>query len=81
MGFEAEYTLWSGLFARAGTPERVVKRLREAIRTAVDDPQFKSAMEKLQARVAYLDAPEFAKFWETDAARLTQAVRRMGQLE
>jgi tripartite-type tricarboxylate transporter receptor subunit TctC len=81
LGFEAEYNLWSGLFAAAGTPEPVMKKVREAVRVAVEDAQFRSAMEKLQASVAYLDAPEFRKFWEDDAARLSEAVRRIGKLE
>jgi tripartite-type tricarboxylate transporter receptor subunit TctC len=51
------------------------------VRAALDDAQFKSIMEKLQASLAYLDAPEFQKFWEVDAARLSAVVRRMGKLE
>jgi len=81
LGFEVEYNLWSGLFAPAGTPEPVMKKGREAVRAAIDDAQFKSAMEKLQASLAYLDAPNFAKFWEADAARLSAVVRRIGKLE
>lgn len=81
LGFDADYNLWSGLFAPAGTPDPVMKKLRDAVRTAIDDPQFKSVMGKLQASVAYLDAPEFQKFWEADAARLSAVVRRMGKLE
>lgn len=33
------------------------------------------------ADIAYLDAPEFASFWEADAARLSAVVRRIGKLE
>ena len=38
-------------------------------------------MEKLHAKLAYLDAPQFRNFWHADAARLTSVVRRMGKLE
>ncbi|MDZ4291230.1 MAG: hypothetical protein U1C47_04835, partial [Hydrogenophaga sp.] len=31
--------------------------------------------------LAYLGVPEFKTVWDLDAARLTQAVRRMGKLE
>jgi tripartite-type tricarboxylate transporter receptor subunit TctC len=81
LGFDFEYNLWSGLFAPAGTPDAVMKRLREAVRAAVEDALFKSVMEKLQASLAYLDAPEFQRFWEADAARLSAVVRRLGKLE
>ena len=39
-GFEAEFYIWSGVFAIKGTPEPAVKILREAIREAVKKPQF-----------------------------------------
>jgi hypothetical protein len=38
-------------------------------------------MKKSQASLAYLDAPEFRRFWEADAARLGAIVRRIGKLE
>jgi hypothetical protein len=31
--------------------------------------------------VAYMDAPEFAKFVETDSARLVAAVKKIGKVE
>jgi hypothetical protein len=38
-------------------------------------------MEKLQTPVAYLDAPEFQKFWDKDAAMLAAAVQKVGKVE
>ena len=32
LGYPVEYTIWSGLFAPAGTPEPVIRTLREAMR-------------------------------------------------
>ena len=31
--------------------------------------------------VAYLDAPEFQKYWERDAARLKVALEKIGKVE
>jgi hypothetical protein len=31
--------------------------------------------------VEYLDQPEFAKFWDTDAARIEDAVREIGRVQ
>lgn len=81
LGYDVEYNLWSGLFAPGGTPEPVIAKIRDAARAAVDDERFRAAMEKMHAKIAYLDAPEFKEFWEKDAARLTSVVRRMGKLE
>ena len=38
-------------------------------------------MEKIQTPIAYLDAPEFQKFWEKDAKMLADAIKRVGKVE
>ncbi|HEX6980412.1 MAG TPA: tripartite tricarboxylate transporter substrate binding protein [Alphaproteobacteria bacterium] len=78
---DVEFYIWSGVFVPAATPEPVVKVLRDAMRQVVQDPEFKSAMEKLQTPVVYMDAPEFRKFWDRDAAMLAAAVKRVGRIE
>jgi tripartite-type tricarboxylate transporter receptor subunit TctC len=78
---DVEFYIWAGLFAPAGLPEPVLRRVREATRQAVGDPDFRSAMEKLSTPITYLDAPEFRKFWADDAKRLAEAVRRVGRIE
>jgi tripartite-type tricarboxylate transporter receptor subunit TctC len=82
LGYEdVEFYIWSGLFAPAKTPEPVLKTLRETVAKAVQEPEFKEAMEKLETPVVYLDAPEFKSFWDKDAKRLAEAVRRVGKVE
>lgn len=76
-----EFYIWSGFFAPAATPEPVIKVLREATAKAVQAPDFKSAMEKMATPVAYMDAPEFRKFWNMDADRLVKAVRNIGKVQ
>jgi tripartite-type tricarboxylate transporter receptor subunit TctC len=78
---DVEFYIWAGMFAPAGIPEPVMRRLRDATRQALADPDFKAAMEKLSTPVAYLDAPEFQRFWADDARRLAEAVRRVGRIE
>ena len=77
-GFDADYQLWSGLFAPAGTPGEVVNVLRDAVRGAMDDPQFKASLLRQQASSAYMDTPEFQKYWAEDAKRLIDAVQKIG---
>jgi tripartite-type tricarboxylate transporter receptor subunit TctC len=55
--------------------------LREAVKRAVASAEFKDAMTKLETPIAYLDAPEFKKFWDKDAAMLAAAVKRVGRIE
>lgn len=78
LGIDVDYQLWSGLFAPTGTPPEVLQTLREAIRYAMDDPQLKASLARQQASPAYMDAPEFQKYWEADAARLISAVQKIG---
>jgi len=81
LGYDAEFYIWSGLFAPAGTPEPAMAALRNAARQAVNDPQFKQTMAAIETPVSYLDAPEFQKFWDRDAKRLIEVVRRIGKIE
>jgi tripartite-type tricarboxylate transporter receptor subunit TctC len=81
LGYDAEFYIWTGVFAPAATPLPVVNRLRDAVREAATSAQFKAAMEKLSTPVSYLDAPEFQKYWDRDAARLKTALEKIGKVE
>jgi tripartite-type tricarboxylate transporter receptor subunit TctC len=81
LGYDAEFYIWSGVFAPAATPAPVVSKLREAVKAAATSADFKNAMEKVSTPVSYLDAPEFAKYWERDARRLAAAVEKIGKVE
>jgi len=78
---DVEFYIWSGVFAPAATPAPIQAKLREAVRAAVADPQFRGAMEKVQTPISYLDAPDFRKFLAIDAARLKVAVEKIGKVE
>jgi tripartite-type tricarboxylate transporter receptor subunit TctC len=78
---EAEFYIWAGLFAPRGTPEPILARLREATRAAVAEPEFKSAMDKLQTPIAFKQGQEFQTFFDADARRLAAGVRKVGRIE
>src|ERR1700694_233825 len=81
LGYDAEFYIWSGVFVPAATPAPIVTKLREAMREVATSPEFKSAMERVETPVNYLDAPEFQKYWERDAARLKLALEKIGKVE
>ncbi|MFB3818899.1 MAG: tripartite tricarboxylate transporter substrate binding protein [Candidatus Methylomirabilales bacterium] len=81
LGYNAEFYIWAGMFAPRGTPEPVMKKLRETVRAAVATPEFKAAMDKMETPIAYKDAPEFQKFWDKDAKMLADAIKRVGKIE
>lgn len=80
LGYNVEYYLWVGLFAPKATPQPVVTTLRNALKQAAATEQFKTAMSNLGQGVDYLDQPDFAKFWDADAARIEAAVRDIGKV-
>jgi tripartite-type tricarboxylate transporter receptor subunit TctC len=81
LGYDIEYLIWAGLFAPKGTPEPVMKVLRDAARRAIEDSEFKGMMAKVNSPIHYLDAPEFQKFWMADAKRLADVVKVVGKVE
>ena len=81
LGYDVEYYLWAGLFAPRAVPAAVVKTLREATRQAVSDPEFRSAMDKVQTPIAYQDTDEFKAWWDRDAATLAEVVKKIGRVE
>jgi tripartite-type tricarboxylate transporter receptor subunit TctC len=81
LGYDAQFSQWTGLFVPAGTPEPVIAKLREAARFAVDDANFKAALAKVDTPVQYLDQPQFRSFWDADARKLADVVKKIGKVE
>jgi tripartite-type tricarboxylate transporter receptor subunit TctC len=78
---DVEFYIWAGLFAQRALPDPIMTRLREAMAEAVKTPEVIKTFETAGSPVAYMDAPEFAKFVATDSARLVAAVKRIGRVE
>jgi tripartite-type tricarboxylate transporter receptor subunit TctC len=79
LGYDVEYYLWVGLFAPKGTPDNVIKTLREACDKGAHSEAFKKAMNNLGQELDYMDQPDFAKFWDNDAAKIEAAVQAIGK--
>jgi len=80
-GTNVEYAQWSGLFVPADTPAPVVQRLREAARAAANDARVKEVLLTAGSPVLYLDAPEFQRYVDADAAKMADVVKRIGKVE
>ena len=80
-GYPTTFAQWSALFVPAGTPEPIVARLREAAKRVAVDPQVVSTINRAGSPIEYLDAPEFQRYWEADAALMTDAVKKIGKVE
>jgi tripartite-type tricarboxylate transporter receptor subunit TctC len=80
LGYDVQFSIWVGLFAPKGTPAAIIDRLRAEVKKAVATEQFKATMVKIGDQVAYLDQPDFAKFWDEDAKRVEGAVQSIGKV-
>jgi len=81
LGTNVDYAQWSGLFVPAGTPDAVVKRLRDAARAAANDERVKQVMTTAGSPIQYLDTPEFQRYVDADAGKMAEVVKRIGKVE
>jgi tripartite-type tricarboxylate transporter receptor subunit TctC len=81
LGYDIEYYIWTGLFAPRGIPAHVLQTLRDATRRAVQDDEFKAAMDKAKTPIAYQDADEFKAFWDADAKRIAAVIHFIGKTD
>ena len=79
LGYNVEYYLWVGIFAPKGTPPAIVSLLNDAINKAAHSDQFKTTLANVGQDLAYLDAAEFAKFWEVEGTRIDAVVKAIGK--
>jgi tripartite-type tricarboxylate transporter receptor subunit TctC len=63
LGIDVEVDQWLAIMAPKGTPEPVIKTLREAFKKICADKIYISMLEKMGEEVKYMDGPEFDKFW------------------
>jgi tripartite-type tricarboxylate transporter receptor subunit TctC len=78
---DAEFYIWAGVFAPRGVPEPVLAKLREAMKTVVADAEFKGAMDKIETPITFKQGDQFRKFFDADAKRLAEGVRKVGKID
>ena len=81
LGYDAQFSQWTGLFVPAGTPDAVIAKLREAAKAAVNDATFQGSLAKVETPIQYLDQPQFRTFWDADAKKLADVVKKIGKVE
>jgi len=79
LGFDVEYYLWVGIFAPKATPAPIVTTLRAALKQAANSEAFTTVLANAGQELAYLDEPEFQKFWDIDGKRTDEAVISIGK--
>jgi tripartite-type tricarboxylate transporter receptor subunit TctC len=67
---------WYGIVAPTGTPPDTVKRLGDAIRTAMSDAEVRSRVAALGIDPVATTPDEFRRFMEAETTKWTQVIRR-----
>ncbi len=72
LGIDAEYQAWIGIMAPKGTPEPIVKKLREVLANAVKDKTFIDTIETAGEVVHYMNHEELAKYWDNESGKIAK---------
>ena len=73
-----ELNEWNGLFAPAGLPAPIVKRMHEAVLAALADPAVRQRIEALGAIPVGSDPETFARFMTEQRDAMGRLVREIG---
>lgn len=73
-----EVTSWNALFAPAGTPEPIIKRLNALVREALVQPEAKSAMEKQEMDITPSTPEELGKMVRSELTKWAKVVKAAG---
>jgi len=80
-GYDAELILWAGYFAPVKTPPAAARAWQAALRESAADPRFRSAMEKINVIVDYLDGDALRAWYDAELKRLEREIRAIGRIE
>ena len=69
---------WAGLWAPAGTPDAIVKRLNEAVNDSLRSPEMKASLDKLGLEPVIQTPQEFGKFIVNELPRWAEIVKVSG---
>ena len=77
-GFDLVYTIWSGLYAPAGTPEAMLARLEAACARPMRHPQVVAGMARVAQPILYRNRSEFAAFSERESEKFRSLIAEAG---
>lgn len=78
LGYPIERTVWSGLFAPAGTPAGIVQRLNVEARKALAEPEVLDLLNKLGVIVEPLSPEQLAQLVASEVASYREIVKAAG---
>jgi len=80
-GYKIGMDLWRGISVPKGTPKAVIAKLQDAVKKAVESPEFKDAGKKIGFTPAYQPADAFTKMIAADDARTAAVIKEIKESE
>jgi tripartite-type tricarboxylate transporter receptor subunit TctC len=77
-GHDLVYTIWSGLYAPASTPEPILARLEAACDRAVRTESFIEGMKRVAQPILYRNRAEFAAFSRAESEKFRSLIEATG---
>ena len=59
----------------------MIAKLRDAARVAANDPKVKEVLGKAGSPILYQDQPDFQRYVDADARKMTDVVQKIGKIE
>ena len=77
-GFDLVYTIWSGLYAPAATPEPVMARLEAACDRAIHHPEVIAGMTRVAQPILHRNRADFAAFTRRESEKFRALIEAAG---
>jgi tripartite-type tricarboxylate transporter receptor subunit TctC len=77
LGYNIDMPLWRGISAPKGTPKAVIAKLQDAIKKAVESPEFKDAGQKIGFTPAFQPSEAFTKMIAADDERTAAVIKEI----
>jgi tripartite-type tricarboxylate transporter receptor subunit TctC len=74
----ADFALWFGIWAPAGTPPAIVEKINKDVNRALASPDLKSQLAKLGNDTMHMTTAEFQKFVRDEIADMRRVVKAAG---
>ncbi len=78
IGYDVVARSHLGVIGPKGIPKPIVSKLHDAFRKAMDEPEFKDIMKKLDMSNFYLDTEAYAKYMKNDFDNIEKLVKKLG---
>jgi tripartite-type tricarboxylate transporter receptor subunit TctC len=78
LGHDLAYPLWTGLFAPAGSPDAVIRRIDEACARTLRTPSVVQGMTRAAHPIRYLGRAEFGAYVRAEAAKYAALITTSG---